>query len=335
MFRLSLAFLVALSSSGLMAQAAAPDGSPVAKHGWLRIDGSRLVDASGAGVQLRGMSTMGLQWAGGIVNDAAFKALALDWKADLVRLAMYVGEGGYATDPSVKDTLMKGIDLALRDGLYVIVDWHVLSPGNPNDPLYQGADAFFAEVAKKYGTYPNIIYEIMNEPNGPLSWKRDLKPYAERLVSEIRALAPDNLIIVGSGKWSQDVNTAADDPLAGQNIAYTVHFYAGTHGAALRSKIQYALDKGVAVFCTEWGTSLASGNGGPFLDQSRDWLRFLDQRGISWINWSLSGKAETSAAFKSGTSLVPSRAGAGGFPVWGDDELSASGAFVKAVLQGK
>ena len=105
--------------------------------------------------------------------------------------------------------------------------------------------------------------------------------------------------------------------MAGQNIAYTVHFYAGTHGAALRSKIQYALDKGVAVLSApQWGTSLASGNGGPFLDQSRDWLRFLDQRGISWVNWSLCGKAETSAAFKSGTSLVPSRAGAGGFPVW-------------------
>ena len=71
---------------------------------------------------------------------------------------------------------MKGIDLALRDGLYVIVDWHVLSPGNPNDPLYQGADAFFAEVAKKYGKYPNIIYEIMNEPNGPLSWRRTSSP---------------------------------------------------------------------------------------------------------------------------------------------------------------
>jgi endoglucanase len=326
--------LAMIAPSALVAQAAAPEGSPVARHGRLQVVGSELVDGSGVAVQLRGMSTMGLQWSGAFVNEAAFKTLALDWKADMVRLAMYVGEGGYATDPSVKATLTRGIELAIREGLYVIVDWHVLSPGNPDDPLYKDADAFFRDIATRYGAYPNLIYEIMNEPNGPLSWRRDIKPYAERLVSEIRAVDPYNLIIVGTGTWSQDVDDAADDPVAGDDIAYALHFYAGSHGAPLRKKVQYALDQGVAVFCSEWGTSLADGDGGPFLDQARDWLRFLDERGISWADWSFSDRPETSAAFLPGTSPTPERAGPGGFPVWGGDELSASGAFVRAALRG-
>jgi endoglucanase len=332
---LSLMMLAMVSDISFADQAKAPEGSPVARHGRLKVVGSRIVDASGQGVQLRGMSTMGLQWFGGIVNEAAFRALALDWKADVVRLAMYVGEGGYATNPSVKAKLVEGVDLAIRTGLYVIVDWHVLNPGNPNDPIYAGADAFFKELATKYAAYPNLIYEIANEPNGSLNWKRDILPYAQRLVSEIRALDPDNLIIIGSGRWSQDLDFAADDPVAGANLAYTVHFYAGTHGSILRSKVESALDKGVAVFATEWGTSLASGDGGPFLDQAREWLRFLGERGIGWANWSLCDKAESSAAFKPGTPLTPDRVGPGGIPAWGVDELSESGAFVRSVLRGE
>jgi endoglucanase len=189
---------------------------------------------------------------------------------------MYVGEGGYASNPSVKDTPTKSVDLAIELGLYVIVDWHVLTPGNPNDPIYKGAGDFFREIATRYGAYPNLIYEIANEPNGPLSWKRDIKPYVERLVSEIRAIDPDNLIVIGTGTWSQEVDTAARDPVAGENLAYTLNFYMGTHGFSLMGKAKVALKRGAAIFCTEWGTSLATGDGGPFLDQARSWLRFLD-----------------------------------------------------------
>jgi endoglucanase len=49
--------------------------------------------------------------------------------------------------------------------MYVIVDWHILSDGNPlaNE---DAAKAFFAEVSERYKGSPNVIYEICNEPNG-------------------------------------------------------------------------------------------------------------------------------------------------------------------------
>jgi endoglucanase len=350
-FSLCLSMLAACAARArapsLPAKAIPPGPVPV-KHGRLQVIGRDVCNSAGKPVQLRGMSTMGLQWYGEVVNDQAFAALARDWQADVVRLALYVGEGGYAVHPELKQLVWKGVELAIKHGLYVIVDWHVLTPGNPNDPLYAGAPAFFDELSRNYGKVPNILYEIMNEPNGELDWAADLKPYAEKMVATIRANDPEGLILIGSGTWSQDVNIAAQDPLVGKNLVYTFHFYAGSHGEALRSKVRAAMDLGVPVFASEWGTSEASGDGGPYWHPTEEWLSFLDRHGISWINWSLCDKGESSAALKSpaallregrtallarDTLLVPETIGAEGYPIWSAEELSASGAFVRARLR--
>jgi endoglucanase len=265
-----------------------------------------------------------------------------------VRLALYVGENGYGTHPELKQNVWKGVELAVAQGLYVIVDWHVLTPGNPNDPVYSGAQAFFDEVSRKYGKYPNVLYEIMNEPNGEVDWATDLKPYAEKMVATIRAHDPEGIILIGSGTWSQDVDVAAQSPLVGKNLAYTFHFYAGSHGENLRKKVQAALDSGVAVFASEWGTSEASGTGGPYLSASEEWLAFLDRHNIGWINWSLCDKDETSAALKSVSAarkegltallerdslLVPQTVGPEGYALWPVQELSPSGSFVRTRMR--
>ncbi len=316
---------------------APPPDSPVARYGQLKVAEGKICDESGRPVALRGMSTMGLQWDGGIVNEAAFRALEGDWKCDVVRLALYVGEGGYAKRPELILLVKKGVELAIENGLYVIVDWHVLNPGNPNAPVYSGAESFFRRMAGAYGRTPNIMYEIMNEPNGAVKWERDLKPYAVKMTAAIRSLDPDNLILIGSGSWSQDVDVAAADPVPGKNLVYTAHFYAGSHGPSLRQKIQAALDLGAAVYCSEWGTSRADGNGGPFLEMADIWLDFLAERNIGWTNWSLSVKNETSATFQGQpeSTLVPSTEGPDGYPVWTPEQLSKSGAYVRAKLRGE
>jgi endoglucanase len=355
---LSLSLLCASAISGCAGTSPGKSASPrvaevanlPAKYGKLQVVGRHLCDSAGRPVQLRGMSTMGLQWYGEIVNDKAFAALAGDWKADVVRLALYVGEGGYAAHPGLEKLVFAGVDLAIKYGMYAIVDWHVLTPGDPNDPVYAGAQAFFDEVSRKYAKVPNVLYEIMNEPNGQVSWAGQLKPYAEKMVATIRANDPSNVILIGSGTWSQDVDVAAANPVRGNNLAYTFHFYAGSHGEALRHKVEVALDRGVAVFCSEWGTSEASGTGGPYLSAAEEWLAFLDRHGIGWTNWSLCDKSESSAALKSlaeamkegktafadrESLLVPATMGPEGYPIWGPDELSASGAFVRGKLRAR
>jgi endoglucanase len=343
--------LLGCASGPRGAAAPAPAATaPPAKYGRLSVLGTHLCGSDGKLVQLRGMSTMGLQWHGDVVNAKAFAALAKDWKADVVRLALYVGEGGYAAHPELKQLVWKGVDLAIANGIYAIVDWHVLAPGNPNDSLYGGAQAFFDEVSRKYGKVPNILYEIMNEPNGEVTWAADLKPYAEKMVATIRANDPDGVILIGSEHWSQDVHVAAADPVLGKNLMYTFHFYAGSHGEALRGKVQAAIDKGAAVFCSEWGTSESSGTGGPYLRPAEEWLAFLDRHTIGWTNWSLCDKSETSAALKSLAAaiqegnvalaereslLVPETMGPDGYAIWGPQELSVSGAFVRAHMRAR
>ena len=174
----------ASTAPGTKTPASGPPASPPpVKHGRLQVIGNHVCGGDGKPVQLRGISTAGLQWFGEVVNDKAFVALSKNWQADVVRLALYVGENGYANHPELKQHVWRGIELAIANGLYVIVDWHVLSPGHPNDPVYQGAQAFFDEASRKYGKSPNILYEIMNEPNGEVSWAADLKPYAEKMVA--------------------------------------------------------------------------------------------------------------------------------------------------------
>ncbi|MCZ0070497.1 cellulase family glycosylhydrolase [Bacillus sonorensis] len=318
--------IAALVFSGAMTPQASAAGSktPVAANGQLSIKGAQLVNQNGKAVQLKGISSHGLQWYGDYVNKASLKWLRDDWGITVFRAAMYTGEGGYIDNPSVKSKVKEAVEAAKELGIYVIIDWHILSDGNPNQNKAK-AKEFFKEMSSLYGNTPNVIYEIANEPNGDVNWNRDIKPYAEEVLSVIRKNDPDNIVIVGTGTWSQDVNDAADNQLKDANVMYALHFYAGTHGQFLRDKADYALSKGAPIFVTEWGTSDASGNGGVFLDQSREWLNYLDSKKISWVNWNLSDKQESSAALNSGASKT------GG---WSLSDLSASGKFVRENIRG-
>ena len=270
-------------------------------------------------VVLHGMSSHGLQWFGNFASSGAIGATA-SYGANLFRAAMYTAENGYLSDKTgMYARLCAAVDAAIARNMYVIIDWHILSDANPRS--HQGeAKAFFKKVSARYAGTPNVLYEICNEPNGGTSWK-DVKTYAEAVIPVIRNNSPRAVILVGTPTWSQDVDLAAADPLSFGNIMYVCHFYAGTHFAFLREKVSTALSKGAPIFVTEWGTSDASGNGGVFTKEAATWLSFLAQHKISWANWSLCDKSESSAALKPGANADDGIS---------SSELSASGKFVFA-----
>ena len=290
----------------------------VSENGWLRVQGTQLCNEAGEPVVLRGMSTHGLQWYGQYANEQSIRNTAA-WGANVFRVAMYTGEGGYLSRPEeIKARAMAAVDAAIRADLDDILDWHILSDGNPSDHTAEAA-AFFAEMSKRYADCPAVLYEICNEPNGNITWSGDVKPYAETVIRAIRANAPQAVILVGSPTWSQDIHLAAEDPLDGENLMYTLHFYAGTHGQWLRDRITQVRARGLPVFVSEWGTSRADGGGGVFPAETGEWLDFLSAQGISWCSWSLCDKNESSAALRPGT--PPDRA-------WTADDLSESGKLV-------
>lgn len=298
------------------------DGNAVDYFGALKVVGNKIVGKDEKAVQLRGMSFFWSQWIGKYYTKECVKWLKNDWNCNIVRAAMAVEEGGYLTNPvAEKKKVFDVVDAAIEQGLYVIIDWH---DHNATKHLKEAKD-FFTEVAQKYGDKPNVIYEPFNEPL-QISWSAAIKPYHQAIIDTIRRYDADNLIICGTPTWSQDVDIAANDPLVGMNIAYTLHFYSGTHKQSLRDKAKIALNKGVALMVTEFGTTDASGDGAVNQTETNTWWAFLDENKISWCNWSLADKVEGSAA------LRPNASVSGG---WTVAQLTESGYFIRNEVKTK
>lgn len=305
-----------------------PKGTtPVSQHGQLSVKNGQLVDKSGKGYQLRGMSTHGLTWFPEFVNESAFKTLRDDWNTNVVRLAMYVDEWGngqcYMGNKSGSlELLEKGVDICIKLDMYVIIDWHVLNPGDPSKYTNE-AKSFFETVSKRYAKYPNVIYEICNEPNGGASWSGNIKPYAEKIIPVIRKNAPNSVIIVGTPTWSQEIDKPLSDPLNYKNVMYAFHFYAATH-AGLRSNVENCVAQGLPVFVSEFGTCDASGGGANDFNETEKWLSYFDKQGISYCNWSICNKDETCSVLRPGTSANGN---------WSESNLTENGKWIRNWLK--
>ncbi len=335
---IKILFSVIMLGMGLLAGShTSLAATAVEENGALKVEGTRLVSQkTGREVQLRGVSTHGINWDVGYpyVSEAAFKTLRDQYSVNAIRLAMYTTEyygycdkaGAAESQATVQKTLKKRIDTGVKAasklGMYVIIDWHVLNDKNPQK--YQSkAKAFFKEMSGKYAEYDNVIYEICNEPNGGTTWSQ-IKKYANEIIPVIRANDKDAVIIVGTPNWSQDVDVASKSPLKYDNIMYTLHFYSATHKDSYREKLKTALKNGLPVMVTEFGVSEASGAGSLNTKEAEKWLDLLDENGISYFAWSLSNKAEASALLKSGTSKKSG---------WKKSDLSKAGQWVLGQYQ--
>lgn len=130
-------------------------------HGKLKVVGTQLQDEHGKAVVLRGMSFGWSNFWPKFYNAEAVNWLHKDWNCTVLRAAMGVDPAkGYIQDPEgSKELITKVVDAAIKEGIYVIIDFH-----SHNIRLNE-AKTFFTEMAKKYGKQPNVIYEIYNEPD--------------------------------------------------------------------------------------------------------------------------------------------------------------------------
>lgn len=292
---------------------------PVKENGRLKVSGVQLLNEKGTPLVLRGMSYGWHNWWPRFYNAGTVNWLKNDWGCNVVRAAMGVEpEHGYINQPDwSKEKIKAVIDAAIKEGIYVIVDWH------SHNIRQKEAQEFFTEIATTYGKYPNIIYEIFNEPEQQ-SWA-DVKAYSIELIKTIRAIDPDNVILVGSPHWDQDVHLVADDPIKGyENLMYTFHFYAGTHKQYIRNRGDYALKKGLPLFISESAGMEATGNGPLDEAEWNEWINWAEQNKISWITWSIADKNETCSV------LLPSAASSGN---WSAKDLKPSGIKTRALIR--
>lgn len=291
---------------------------PVSRYGQLQVKGTQLCDSKGQPVVLRGVS---LGWHNlwpRFYNAGAVKELTDKWHATVIRAAMGIKiEDNYLENPEFALSCMeKVINAAIKNDVYVIIDWHA------HDMYTDKAKEFFGSMAKKYGKHPNIIYELYNEPIND-SWE-DLSKYAKTVIDEIRKYDSDNVILMGCPHWDQDIEKPQAAPIQGvSNVMYTVHFYAATHKQWLRDKMHAAVQAGLPVFVSECGGCEASGDGKLDADEYHKWIDQMEADKISWINWSLSDKNETCSM------LLPRAESTGN---WTPDLIKPWGKLVKEAL---
>lgn len=280
--------------------------TPVGIHKRLQVKGANLIDKSGKKFQIQGISTHGINWDVGkpYVNYQSFQNLRDEWGVNCIRIAMYTQEyNGYCvTDERGKKDLLETIDSAVKYtkklGMYIIIDWHVLSDQNPLK-YKKEAKEFFRLMSKKYGKYKNVIFEICNEPNGATTWN-DIKVYAKSVIKIIRKNAKKSIIIVGTPTWSQDVDVASISPIRNvKNVMYAFHFYAATHQEYYMEKVEKAIDNKLPILCTEFSGCEASGSGKIDKVSLYKWLNYFKSNGIGYCCWSLSNKNESASLLKS------------------------------------
>jgi len=296
----------------------------VSVHGQLSVNGSQMVNKDGEVIQLRGMSLSWTNWWPQFYTKEVVGWLKKDWNVTVIRASMGIEDaGGYLDDQAKhKALIFNVIDAAIEEGIYVLVDWH----SHHAEEHLEEAKAFFTEVSEKYGDQPNIIYETYNEPLDTVSWNDVIKPYHEAVITEIRKNDPDNIIIAGTRSWSQRVDEVIANELVDDNVMYTLHYYAASHKQELRDIAQAAITAGIPLFVTEHGVTEYTGDGFIDVEEANTWWNFLDQNKISWLNWSIADKEESSAAVKPGAS------GTGGWP---DSMLTQSGLMVREELREK
>ena len=297
------------------------DTTVVQIHGLLQQNGNKIVDKNNEPVSFAGNSFFWSNdnWGGErYYNAEVVSWLKHDWKTTIVRAAMGVEDpGGYLDNKTANKNRVKTVvDAAIDEGLYVIIDWHSHhAEDNTNE-----AALFFQEMANLYGEYDNVIYELYNEPLD-ISWSNVIKPYAISIIATIRAIDPDNLIIVGTPEWSQRVDLAAADPITGySNIAYTLHFYTVHHQQWLRDRASAALNDGIALFVTEWGSIGYS----QIDSEANEWMTWCFDNKISHCNWAVNDKEEEWSI------LVPGASTSGG---WSDDDLTDAGKLARNIIR--
>lgn len=296
----------------------------VDRHGALRVVSNKIVNKNGVAPQLRGISFSWSIWGGQkYYTPEVVDWLVEDFKVNLIRVSMAVEpDGGYLQQAEKQyDLITTVIDAAIDKGIYVLIDWH----DHHADINVEEAKGFFDKIARKYAGKPNVIYEIWNEPE-QVEWAL-VKDYALEILPVIRQHDPDNLIVVGSPKWDQDVDVASANPIEGfDNIAYSFHFYATEpgHQDGLRKKAEEAIANGLALFVTEWGVGEADGDGEFNREKTARWLTWMEEHKLSWVNWNITDKDETTALLKAGASEKGD---------WKMEQLTPAGQYIREVLR--
>ena len=179
-FICSVVMILAVLPIGAFSAEETYDG-PVSYYGEMKVNGNKIFgDNTNRPMQVKGMSFFWSNWSTHMYNETILNKMVDDFKCDIVRCAYGIQDDGTPYQTSDVARIRTVVEAAIKRDIYVIIDWH--SHGAHNN--VEEAKAFFGMMAKDYGSYDNVIFEVFNEPT-TVEWAT-VKSYAEDVVSEIR-----------------------------------------------------------------------------------------------------------------------------------------------------
>jgi len=262
----------------------------------LKADGNRITNSINTDIKLKGLMPPDLSV---LKKDKRFnKAFFEEIKntgANVVRIPVH-------PDLFVKDKdyidkyLVPAVTWTNELGLYAIIDLHyigniVTGEGEQMPKISVDSNVlakeFWIKISSLFKDYPNVIFEICNEPTAinATQWYE----CANGLVALIREQGAKQLVIVGGIQYSQDLSWVKETPITDDNIAYASHIYPA-HSSGNWDGWFGEVSKLKPVIITEWG----------FIDENRDitkqqylvgdketygkpFVDYLDKNNIGWV----------------------------------------------------
>lgn len=206
---------------------------------WIKVDGNQFVNENGEIILFKALNTSDPDkldkdghW------DQEYFSQIKSWNANLVRFPIHPRAWRERGKEAYFQLIDKGIEMAKKEGLYVILDWH--SIGNLRSEIFQHEQydttkketyEFWVQIAKRYGNNSNVaMLELFNEPTvgngmfGTCSWTQ-WKEIMEELIIIVRANGAKNIPLIAGFNWAYDLSEVKDNPINAESIAYVSHPY--------------------------------------------------------------------------------------------------------------
>jgi aryl-phospho-beta-D-glucosidase BglC (GH1 family) len=223
--------------------------------------GAQIIDSNGQPHLFRGLDRPSLEWScSGDIVETDYQTMAQVWHANVVRVSLnqdcwIQDPNNNAYDSSYAAVVDEQVQWAKKYKMDIVLDLHWSDRGDysvgynclntANSNCQQDmADAhsviFWQQVAAKYKSDPQVIFELYNEPriggSSPPASAWDLWLNGgqssgftvhgmQELYTTVRNAGANNLVIVGGLSWAFDLSGLTSHALTGTNIVYNTHVY--------------------------------------------------------------------------------------------------------------
>lgn len=283
----------------------------------LRVNGTKLYDAAGNEVILRGVNVP----LGGFADWAATSEANAKcrYNVNATRAWISTGTRWGKTDLSVIENY---VNISRKYNILCVLEVHDYQGSNKTEDLEKIVD-YWKQFKKLLNDNEDmVILNIANEWLGDEKQASKWAPAYKKAVKELRDSGINNVLMIDAPGWGQVVDPMAEscrdvlnaDPL--KQIMFSIHMYqkAGKDKEVIKSNIDKMLNQGVCTVIGEFGAGKEFG--GPNVVDSAYVMDYCQQKGVGTFAWCWKGNTLKGTEY---LDLVKD---------WAGEELTPWGEFV-------